>query len=163
MEEDEDDEEEDPEATQETEEERVTKTHDRDLKLFIHNCPVEDCSEGSDQKDTIISHILKKHTDEAELVEKCKRQKFLRCKKCQNQFLSVKGKNHHDESCGDPVVKSKCPYENCFKAYKMPEKLQAHIVADHEGKGQKCLCPFCGKSLATQDGLQKHLKNQHHQ
>ena len=133
------------------------------LSLFIHYCPVEGCTEGSDQKDTIIGHIMKTHSDQKELVEKCKKQKFLKCRKCFKQFISVKGKNAHEVKCGEPVVKLKCPYQHCFKAYKMDEKLQDHIKAEHEGKGHKCLCPVCGKVFITTQGLEKHLKNQHNQ
>ena len=89
------------------------------LGLFIHYCPVEGCTEGSDQKDTIISHITKNHADKKDLFAKCKQQKFLRCKKCLKQFISVKGKNSHELKCGEPVVKIKCPFQNCFKAYKI--------------------------------------------
>ena len=78
------------------------------LKLFIHYCPVAGCSTGSDQKDTIVSHIIKDHPTEQDLVAKCKQQTFLRCRKCLKNFRSMKGKNLHEENCGKPILKMNC-------------------------------------------------------
>ena len=59
--------------------------------MFIHYCPVDGCNEGNDQKDSIVSHILRNHQQDVELVENCYMQKWLKCIHCDKFFLSVKG------------------------------------------------------------------------
>ena len=127
------------------------------LKLFIHYCPVAGCATGSDQKDTIVSHIIKDHPAEHDLVSKCKQQTFLRCKKCLKNFRSIKGKNIHEENCGKPILKLNCPFEGCHKTYRSQEKLDDHIQQVHEGQGHKCLCPVCGFTLSSIQSLDNHL------
>ena len=133
------------------------------LGLFIHYCPVAGCGKGNDQKDTIISHIRKEHPQEKELINLCAQQSFLKCKSCNKVFRSVKGKNIHEQSCGLPVVKKSCPFENCFKTYKSQERMDNHIQTVHEGKGHKCLCPVCGYPLSSQQALTNHLQAKHGQ
>ena len=133
------------------------------LGLFIHYCPVAGCGKGNDQKDTIISHIRKDHPQEKELIALCSQQTFLKCKSCNKIFRSVKGKNIHEQTCGLPVMKKSCPYENCFKTYKSQERMDNHIQTVHEGKGHKCLCPVCGFPLSSQQALTNHLQAKHGQ
>ena len=133
------------------------------LGLFIHYCPVAGCGKGNDQKDTIISHIRKDHPQEKELINLCAQQSFLKCKSCNKVFRSVKGKNMHEQTCGLPVVKKSCPFENCFKTYKSQERMDNHIQTVHEGKGHKCLCPVCGYPLSSQQALTNHLHGKHGQ
>ena len=96
------------------------------LKLFIHNCPVQGCTTGSDQKDTVVSHIIKDHPTERDLVAKCREQSFLRCRKCLKMFRSVKGKNLHETNCGKPVMKLNCPFEGCHKTYRSQDRIDDH-------------------------------------
>ena len=133
------------------------------LGLFIHYCPVAGCGKGNDQKDTIISHIRKDHPQEKELINLCAQQSFLKCKSCNKVFRSVKGKNMHEQTCGLPVVKKSCPFENCFKTYKSQERMDNHIQTVHQRKGHKCLCPVCGYPLSSQQALTNHLQAKHGQ
>lgn len=144
---------------------RATWKHFRTqhLGLFVHYCPVEGCSTGNDQKDSIVSHILKEHSDQQEWVAKCHQQEFLKCSKCAKFFRSLKGKNKHERECGIPVIKLNCVYKGCTKTYKTQEKMQEHVATAHQGKGHKCICPVCGKSLGSEQNLTKHLKSQHNQ
>ena len=133
------------------------------LNLFIHNCPVQGCNIGNDQKDSVVSHIIKDHPTERDLVAKCREQSFLRCRKCMKMFRSVKGKNLHEANCGKPVIKLNCPFEGCHKTYRAQERLDDHIQQVHEGQGHKCLCPVCGFALSSTQALDYHLKAKHNQ
>ena len=131
------------------------------LNMFIHYCPVEGCNEGNDQKDSIVSHIMKNQSDQHEWIEKCQQQKWLICHKCHKFFLSVKGKHSHMSTCGKPKIKSNCPYEHCFKSYTSEEALDSHIQTNHQGKAHKCLCPHCGQPFTSKQNLDRHIGKEH--
>ena len=131
------------------------------LNMFIHYCPVEGCSEGNDQKDSIVSHIMKSHKSEHEWIEKCQQQKWLICHQCHKFFLSVKGKHAHMATCGKPKIKINCPYEHCFKSYTSEEALETHIQTNHQGKAHKCLCPHCGQPFSSKQNLDRHITKEH--
>ena len=131
------------------------------LKNFIHYCPVPGCSHGNDQKDSIVSHILRAHPNDKVWVDKCHQQNWLRCKKCLKFFTSIKGKNKHEVLCGQPKVKLTCKFENCFKTYKNQETLDQHVETAHHGKGHKCLCPICGQGFSSEQSLDRHVNNMH--
>ena len=131
------------------------------LNMFIYYCPVEGCNEGNDQKDSIVSHIMKNHSDQHEWIEKCQQQKWLICHKCHKFFLSVKGKHSHMSTCEKPKIKSNCPYEHCFKSYTSEEALDSHIQTNHQGKAHKCLCPHCGQPFTSKQNLDRHIGKEH--
>ena len=133
------------------------------LNMFIHYCPVDGCNEGNDQKDSMVSHILKNHKQEVELVEKCYMQKWLKCIHCDKFFLSVKGKNSHEATCLKPKIKINCPFEHCFKTYTSEEGLDAHIQTAHHGKAHQCLCPHCGQPFTSKQNLDRHIQKEHTQ
>ena len=68
------------------------------LKNFIHNCLVPGCDYGNDQKDSIVSHIIRNHKapEHQEWVDKCYQQNWLRCRKCMKFYTSIKGKNSYN-------------------------------------------------------------------
>ena len=129
--------------------------------MFIHYCPVDGCDVGNDQKDAIVSHILRDHKSETEWVAKCYAQKWLLCPKCLKFFMSVKGKHAHVPLCGKPKIRLNCPYEHCFKTYTSEESLDSHIKTTHEGKAHKCLCPHCGLQLSSKQNLDNHIAKEH--
>ena len=134
------------------------------LKIFIHNCPVEGCSYGNDQKDSIVSHIIRDHKDpkDRDWVDKCYQQNWLRCKHCVVKFFtSIKGKKNHERKCGQPSIKLTCIFENCHKTYKSQETMDNHVETAHHGKGHKTLCPQCGEQFASKQSLDRHLEAKH--
>ena len=131
------------------------------LGWFIHYCPVDGCNTGNDQKDTIVSHILKDHKNEEEWVVKAYAQKWLICPTCHKFFHSVKGKNAHVPTCGEPKIRINCPYEHCYKTYRSEEALDSHIDTCHKGKAHKCLCPHCGQQLSSKQNLDRHIAKDH--
>ena len=131
------------------------------LKVFIHMCPVEGCTEGNDQKDTIVSHIIKDHSDQQEWVDKAYQQQWLRCRKCTKFFLSVKGKNTHETTCGEVVIKKVCVFEGCSKTYKAQSSMDHHVDTAHKGKGHKALCPICGAQFSAKQALDNHIASEH--
>ena len=131
------------------------------LNLFIHYCPIPGCNIGNDQKNSIVSHILRDHKNEEEWVEKCYQQKWLICPKCLKFFMSVKGKHSHISTCGKPKMKINCPYEHCFKTYTTEEALDQHIQTTHKGKAHRCLCPHCGVPFSSKQALDNHIAKKH--
>ena len=131
------------------------------LGIYIHYCPVPNCNVGNDQKDSIVSHIIKDHRSNEEWTDKAYKQKWLMCPKCQKFFFSVKGKNSHVPTCGKPKIKINCPYEHCHKTYTTEDALNAHIGTAHEGKSHRCLCPFCGHPFASKQSLDNHISKEH--
>ena len=131
------------------------------INMFIHYCPIDGCDVGNDQKDAIVSHILRDHRSETEWVAKCYAQKWLLCPKCLKFFMSVKGKHAHVPLCGKPKIRLNCPYEHCFKTYTSEESLDSHIKTTHEGKAHKCLCPHCGLQLSSKQNLDNHIAKEH--
>ena len=134
------------------------------LKIFIHNCPVENCNYGNDQKDSIVSHIIREHRDpkDKEWVDKCYQQNWLRCKHCVVKFFtSIKGKKNHERKCGQPSIKLTCIFENCHKTYKSQETMDNHVETAHHGKGDKTLCPQCGEQFSSKQSLDRHLEVKH--
>ena len=133
------------------------------LKNFIHNCPIDGCSYGNDQKDSIVSHILRDHKEEKhrEWVDKCYQQNWLRCKNCMKFYTSIKGKKSHEKKCGQPTIKLNCIFENCHKTYKSQETMDNHVETAHHGKGHKTLCPHCGEQFSSKQSLDRHVENKH--
>ena len=133
------------------------------LKIFIHNCPVEGCSHGNDQKDSIVSHIIRDHKEEEhrDWVEKCYQQNWLRCRHCNKFYVSIKGKKAHQRKCGQPSIKLTCIFEHCNKTYKSQESMDNHVETAHHGKGHKTLCPQCGDRFSSKQSLDRHLENKH--
>ena len=133
------------------------------LKNFIHYCPVTGCEYGNDQKDSIVSHIIRQHKEQEnrEWVDKCYQQNWLRCRKCMKFFTSIKGKNNHEMKCGTPSIKLNCIFENCYKTYKSQEAMDKHVEFTHHGKGHKTLCPHCGEQFSSKQSLDRHLENKH--
>ena len=131
------------------------------LNWFIHACPIDGCGVGNDQKDSIVSHILKDHKNEEEWVEKCYAQKWLICPKCLKFFMSVKGKHSHVPTCGKPKIKINYPYEHCFKTYTTEEALDQHVRTTHERKAHRCLCPHCGVPFSSKQALDNHITKEH--
>ena len=142
---------------------RATWKHFRTqhLNFYIHYCPVPNCNIGNDQKDSIVSHIIKDHRTEEEWVDKAYQQKWLMCPKCNKFFLSVKGKNAHVPLCGKPKIKLSCPYEHCHKTYTTEDALNSHISTAHEGKSHRCLCPYCGHAFSSKQALDHHIMKEH--
>ena len=130
------------------------------LNLYIHYCPIEGCNIGNDQKDSIVSHILRDHKNK-EWVEKCYQQKWLICPRCLKFFMSVKGKHSHISTCGKPKMKINCPYEHCFKTYTTEEALDQHVQTTHKGKAHRCLCPHCGVPFSSKQALDSHIAKEH--
>ena len=133
------------------------------LKNFIHNCPVPACDYGNDQKDSIVSHIIRNHKapEHQEWVDKCYQQNWLRCRKCMKFYTSIKGKNQHEMKCGTPTIKLNCIFEHCFKTYKSQEAMDQRVESAHHGKGHKTLCPHCGEQLSSKQSLDRHVENKH--
>ena len=131
------------------------------LKVYIHMCPVENCTEGNDQKDTIVSHIIKDHSALQEWVDKAYQQQWLRCRKCTKFFLSVKGKNTHETTCGEVVIKKVCVFEGCSKTYKAQSSMDHHVDTAHKGKGHRALCPICGAQFSAKQALDNHIAAEH--
>ena len=133
------------------------------LKNFIHNCPVPGCDYGNDQKDSIVSHIIRNHKapEHQELVDKCYQQNWLRCRKCIKFYTSIKGKNQHEMKCGTPTIKLNCIFEHCFKTYKSQEAMDQHVESAHHDKGHKTLCPHCGEQFSSKESLDWHVENKH--
>ena len=131
------------------------------LKNFIHNCPVPECQYGNDQKDSIVSHIIRNHKDKDEWIQKAHQQNWLRCKSCLKFFTSIKGKNKHEVKCGTPKIKLTCIFENCHKTYTTQEAMDQHVEVTHHGKGHKTLCPQCGEHFSSQQSLNRHMENKH--
>ena len=133
------------------------------LKNFIHNCPVDGCKYGNDQKDSIVSHIIRDHKDpkDREWVDKCYQQNWLRCKHCVKFFTSIKGKKNHERKCGQPSIKLTCIFEHCHKTYKSQETMDNHVETAHHGKGHKTLCPQCGEQFSSKQSLDRHLEAKH--
>ena len=144
---------------------RATWKHFRTnhLKNFIHNCPIEGCRYGNDQKDSIVSHIIREHKEpcHTEWVEKCYQQNWLRCRNCMKFYTSVKGKKAHERRCGQPSIKVTCIFENCHKTYKSQETMDNHVETAHHGKGHKTLCPQCGEQFASKQSLDRHIETKH--
>ena len=128
---------------------------------FIHNCPVPGCDYGNDQKDSIVSHIIRNHKDEDEWIQKAHQQNWLRCKNCIKFFTSIKGKNKHEMKCGTPKIKLNCIFENCHKTYTTQEAMDQHVEVTHHGKGHKTLCPPCGEHFSSQQSLNRNMENKH--
>ena len=133
------------------------------LKNFIHNCQVPGCDYGNDQKDSIVSHIIRNHKEpeSREWVDKCYQQNWLRCRKCMKFYTSIKGKNQHEMKCGTPTIKLNCIFENCYKTYKTQEAMDQHVEVAHHGKGHKTLCPHCGEQFSSKQSLDRHVDKQH--
>ena len=131
------------------------------LKNFIHYCPVPGCDYGNDQKDSIVSHIIRNHKNEDEWIQKAHQQNWLRCKSCLKFFTSIKGKNKHEMTCGTPKIKLNCIFENCHKTYTTQEAMDQHVEVAHHGKGHKTLCPQCGQQFSSQQSLNRHMENKH--